>query len=157
MPRKNPNYHDWIKRHTHCQTCGKYSDIGLDPSHVKSRGAGGGDERNLVAQDRRCHQEYHRLGLTLFNAAYRVDMRRIADENWNTWRVLQSNPTRTTVEQSPSEVRESEGIPDEGINGLSGSGEVDLYQREIKAAEGRSRSRLDMVQKAKKGGHHGKV
>lgn len=42
-----------------------------DPHHVKSRGAGGGDTSdNLLPLCRRCHQEWHRIGIESFTEKY---------------------------------------------------------------------------------------
>jgi hypothetical protein len=51
---------------TRCAGCGGSP---TDRAHIKSRGAGGGDEEsNVVALCRRCHQRQHQVGWSKFMA-----------------------------------------------------------------------------------------
>lgn len=50
---------DWARQRGVCEVCGKHRPT--EPHHVKSKGAGGGDERsNVVSICRTCHDSVHR-------------------------------------------------------------------------------------------------
>lgn len=157
MPKKNPDYHEWIKRQTHCSTCGKYSDSGLDPSHVKSRGSGGGDEKNLIPQCRECHSNYHRLGRTLFEGLKRVDMRQLANKYWGEWSGIPFSGSGTAVKQSPVNEGEVRDLSYQRSNELPVSGSAHLPIEEGETFDRGVGGRDRLVPKAKKRGSHGKV
>lgn len=55
-------------RHMPCAACGARPS---DPDHVKTRGAGGGDERwNLIPLCRQHHMERHKQGLRHMDQKY---------------------------------------------------------------------------------------
>lgn len=68
-----------------CCTCGRpgvLHDNGcyyLDPSHVKSRGSGGGDENNIVPQCRECHTRYGIMGRRRYEETHEVNMQDLAN------------------------------------------------------------------------------
>jgi hypothetical protein len=49
--RRDPKYIAWIKERD-CLNCGKRP---VDPAHIKTRGAGGDDRKNVVPLCRSCH------------------------------------------------------------------------------------------------------
>lgn len=63
MPVSDPELLALIRR-TACLGCGSIPPEGVDAHHVKTRGAGGGDEFwNLLALCRSCHREIHTIGM----------------------------------------------------------------------------------------------
>jgi hypothetical protein len=62
-----------------CLVCGTHSD----PHHVKSRGAGGKDERNIVPLCRVHHTEGHTIGWKTFQKKYGLDLKTVAVELWD--------------------------------------------------------------------------
>lgn len=76
-------YLDWIRGQP-CATCGfpgvMHPDgrVLNDPSHIKSRGAGGGDMGNLIPQCRGCHTEMHTVGVQEFERRAKIDVRDLA-------------------------------------------------------------------------------
>ncbi len=71
---------EWI-RGLACATCG--APAPSDPSHVRSRGAGGTAE-DLIPQCRGCHRRLHDLGRRTFEAEIGVDLGELAEryERW---------------------------------------------------------------------------
>ncbi len=61
---------DWI-RELDCATCG--ASAPSDPSHVRSRGAGG-TAADLIPQCRACHQRMHETGRWTFEEEVGVDL-----------------------------------------------------------------------------------
>ena len=63
---KHPEYAEYITRHE-CVDCGGYSEEDkynvwrCDASHVKSKGSGGGEYKNLIPQCRKCHIKFESL------------------------------------------------------------------------------------------------
>jgi hypothetical protein len=53
-----------------------------DAAHVRSRGAGGNDEANLVPLCRDHHQEQHRIGIRSFETRYGLDLKAEAHALW---------------------------------------------------------------------------
>ena len=60
---KTPKFIEWIRKN-YCHLCGKcdwideYGDPRVDPSHLKTRGAGGQDIDNTVPMCRACHMAF---------------------------------------------------------------------------------------------------
>jgi len=60
---KNQEYADFISRMA-CVDCGEYHGVDrfgnprVDASHVKTKGSGGGEFKNLIPQCRRCHIKF---------------------------------------------------------------------------------------------------
>lgn len=70
-PLKSKNNIAAIKRQC-CKVCGKRN---VDVHHIKSRGAGGGDElSNLMALCREHHTEIHAIGRETFGNKYGLDI-----------------------------------------------------------------------------------
>lgn len=53
-----------------------------EAAHVKSRGAGGHAECNLIALCTRCHGELHHVGRKSFEAKYGIQLGAIAADLW---------------------------------------------------------------------------
>jgi hypothetical protein len=62
-----------------CCCCGA---PGSDPHHVKSRGAGGQDENNLVPLCRTCHTSVHTRGRATFEKFLGFSLTDLATEYW---------------------------------------------------------------------------
>ncbi|MEL7058619.1 MAG: hypothetical protein AAGN46_01195 [Acidobacteriota bacterium] len=78
----------WI-RSLPCSTCRAPGPS--DPSHVRSRGAGG-TAADLIPQCRRCHQRYHQIGAGSFAAEVGVDLRDLAASYEAFWQAMQALP-----------------------------------------------------------------
>lgn len=69
-----------------CAICGKpgtLHDDGryyLDPSHVKTRGSGGGDLGNVYPSCRACHQKLHKVGVKKFGQINGIDLAALATD-----------------------------------------------------------------------------
>lgn len=72
-------YKDWIKLQK-CVACGSFP---VDPCHVKTRGAGGKDEKNLIPLCRHCHIEQHQIGIKTFADKYKLDFDYLTKVFWN--------------------------------------------------------------------------
>ena len=59
-------------RHLDCLVSGCH--LPTDPHHVKTRGAGGRDESNLVPLCRVHHSECHQIGRKTFSKKYNLDL-----------------------------------------------------------------------------------
>lgn len=70
-----------IIRRMACLTC--YARRGDPPHHVKTRGSGGKDERNVVPLCWKCHSEVHTIGTKTFADKYAIDLRWEAEVLWN--------------------------------------------------------------------------
>lgn len=90
--QKNRAYLDWVARQPCCgcgskgvyhEAVGEYLNT---PSHVKSRGAGGGDELNTVSHCFSCHQKLGRWGAMLFWQVTGVNLHRVARETYEKWK-----------------------------------------------------------------------
>ena len=68
--RRCPEYLAYI-RTLPCVICGA---SGVDPAHVRSRGAGGDDVGNTVPLCRECHDSQHTVGRVSFERKHRVDL-----------------------------------------------------------------------------------
>ncbi len=75
----------WVKllpcalwRHPDHECVGK-----VDPCHVKTKGAGGGDRANLVPMCRGGHDEQHHVGIRTFQKKYGYDMAAHARRVWD--------------------------------------------------------------------------
>ena len=86
MSKKDRAYLDWIARQHSCSTCGspgvmhENGEYLLQPSHVKSRGSGGGDLNNVIPQCWKCHEKFHRMGQSLFQLIFEIDLKQKAKE-----------------------------------------------------------------------------
>jgi hypothetical protein len=69
MASDNPFYRDWI-RELPCLICRR----GAEAAHVVSKGAGGGDEDNLVPLCHEHHMEQHAAGIKSFQDRYAIDL-----------------------------------------------------------------------------------
>ena len=78
-----PDFRAWIREHGRCVVCRSRN---VDPHHVRSRGAGGGDRENIVPLCRLHHDEVGRLGRPSFEAKYRVELRAVAGLTWRIYR-----------------------------------------------------------------------
>lgn len=56
---KDKKYIEWIKTWS-CYICGVQGKH-VDPSHIKTRGSGGGDLNNVLPMCRSCHYRFERL------------------------------------------------------------------------------------------------
>jgi 5-methylcytosine-specific restriction endonuclease McrA len=65
-----------------CLVCGR---VPADAAHVKSRGAGGGWDRNLVGLCRTHHTEQHTIGIKTFQTKYNVDLKAEAEAISDEW------------------------------------------------------------------------
>ena len=90
---KNREFLDWIARQPHCATCGasgvyheSTGEFLLDPSHIISRGAGGGDIGNALPSCRDCHTKLHRIGVTLFSLLVKKDLKVLAMAYAKRWK-----------------------------------------------------------------------
>ena len=71
----NPTYRSFIRDFPcHIPLCPERSEC----AHIKSRGAGGKDERNIVPLCRSHHREQHTIGIQSFAAKYGLDLPLIA-------------------------------------------------------------------------------
>lgn len=70
----------WISEQPCCVCRFHFSD----PHHVRTRGAGGGDEY-LVPLCRACHTEVHMKGVATFISRYGVDLWRLAEMMEQEW------------------------------------------------------------------------
>lgn len=77
--RKNPDFVEYI-REQWCCCCGT---PGSDPHHVKTRGAGGQDEKNLVPLCRICHTTVHTRGRVTFERMMGVSLEALALDYWD--------------------------------------------------------------------------
>lgn len=74
---------EWIRLHS-CCVCGSpgvLHEDGMwrnDPSHIKSRGAGGEDFGNVVPKCRFCHSRYHSMGRKKFQEKHQINLSKIA-------------------------------------------------------------------------------
>ncbi len=73
---------EWI-RGLECATCG--APPPSDPSHVKSRGAGG-KAADLIPQCRRCHRRLHDVGRRTFEVEEGVDLAELVERYEALWR-----------------------------------------------------------------------
>jgi hypothetical protein len=92
LRNKNREFLDWIARQP-CCTCGSNGvehngEYLVTPSHVRSRGAGGGDEGNVVPHCMECHHKLGKWGPLLFRQVMRIDLHRVAKEMWEKWESL---------------------------------------------------------------------
>lgn len=69
-PEADWDYRNWIKE----QPCLIGNDCmwGVDPHHVRSRGAGGRDHKNIVPLCRKHHTELHTIGKVTFEDKYKL-------------------------------------------------------------------------------------
>lgn len=72
---------NWVKREFDCLVNNYACSGPVDPHHVVSRGAGGGDEQ-VVSLCRFHHDGIHRLGKDAFEKCYRVDLAETAAALW---------------------------------------------------------------------------
>ena len=66
-----------------CLVCGRAPS---DAAHVRSKGAGGGWDRNLVPLCRVHHTEQHQIGIKTFQTKYNLDLKAEAEaisDDWN--------------------------------------------------------------------------
>jgi hypothetical protein len=57
----------------------------VDGHHVKSRGSGGIDERNIIPVCRICHSKIHSYGKKRVEDMLVIDLQQIADQVWGLW------------------------------------------------------------------------
>ncbi len=77
-------YQRWVRGQgclIHDSRCSSVWDV----AHVVSRGAGGADRDNVVCLCRHHHEEQHRIGIKSFEQRYGVDLRRVAQDLWDTY------------------------------------------------------------------------
>jgi len=74
----------------------------IDPAHVRSRGAGGQDEGNVIPLCRRHHDEQHRRGVLTWQLDRRVDMRAEAER---VARLVREHECEDWPEQGPAGCR----------------------------------------------------
>ena len=68
----NPRaYLNWIKFN---QSCVVSKERMVDPHHLRSRGAGGGERNNIVPLRRKYHVELHSIGVKTFAEKYGLDL-----------------------------------------------------------------------------------
>ena len=79
-----PEYRDWVRTFG-CITPRRECSGPIDLHHVKSRGAGGKDQANLVPLCHYHHMNGHSRGWQTFQKQYDVDLRHIATRLWETW------------------------------------------------------------------------
>lgn len=79
---------DWISRQRYCVTCGgigvyheEFGEYLLNPSHIRSRGAGGQDVGNVIPQCAKCHARWHNGNLAQSRHELQ-DMASIIGEIW---------------------------------------------------------------------------
>lgn len=76
---QNRKFLDYIKE-LPCCVCGAWPS---DPSHIRSKGAGGPDEFfNVVPKCRKCHTEYHQYGITKFIEKYPIFKKVLRERGW---------------------------------------------------------------------------
>lgn len=69
------SYKEFIKKQECCiKPCNNYI---VDPHHVKTRGAGGKDEENLIPLCRKHHTELHTIGRMSFQIKYDLDYEKL--------------------------------------------------------------------------------
>ena len=88
VPKKrravDEEYKIWISLQEHCCICGSPGiahDDGtyrLDPNHITTKGAGGGDRGNLLPFCRKDHVKFHKLGRSLFSQLVKKDLHALA-------------------------------------------------------------------------------
>lgn len=79
-------YREWIRAHGCVVSNGEcYGPI--DACHVKSRGAGGSDPKNLFSACRKHHAEQHTLGIKSFGAKYGFSLPRVAQQLWVVYQI----------------------------------------------------------------------
>ena len=72
--RSDPAYRAWIRQQP-CLLANVARCRGVvEACHVKSKGAGGGDQANLYPACSRHHAEQHAIGIRTFQAKYSVDL-----------------------------------------------------------------------------------
>lgn len=77
LRRSFPTHRSFVKRH---QCAVKGCEEGpVEFHHVKTRGAGGGDEFGVPLCARH-HKEFHDIGIATFEAKHRIDLRALAAE-----------------------------------------------------------------------------
>ena len=82
---RNEPYRQWVRQHG-CLLAGQHECWGLiEFCHVTSRGAGDVDEGNGFPACSRGHAEQHRIGIKSFERRYGVELRRVAQELWDTY------------------------------------------------------------------------
>lgn len=86
--QKNREFLDWIARQL-CVCGAPGVEHGhewlVTPSHIRSRGAGGRDVGNVVPMCMKCHHAYGKLGKTLFEKLYKLDLRQLAKGYEKQW------------------------------------------------------------------------
>lgn len=92
-PIRDDAFREWIRAQPchlgdrdPCE-CGGYQRVSnrhlaTECSHIKSRGAGGGDPANIVPQCGTHHKELHRIGRKTFERRYGVALAVEADDYW---------------------------------------------------------------------------
>lgn len=89
-PKKPPvvdeAFREWI-RNQPCVALGAACLGPVDACHVKSRGAGGADPKNLFSACRKHHAEQHTLGIKSFGAKYGFSLPRVAQQIWIVYQI----------------------------------------------------------------------
>ncbi len=76
--RSDPAYRAWIRQQP-CLLANVARCRGVvEACHVKSKGAGGGDQANLYPACSRHHAKQHRMGIRTFQVTYGLDLPAIA-------------------------------------------------------------------------------
>lgn len=84
--RSDPAYRAWIRQqpcvladHPVARARGGCRGV-IEPCHVKSKGASGGDQANLYPGCSRHHEEQHQTGIRSFQTRYGINLRALATE-----------------------------------------------------------------------------
>lgn len=90
MAKARSLYAEWIARKVCCVCSGQayHEDVGewlSIPHHVKTRGAGGKEEGNLVPLCQSCHNRIHAMGAARFQDMCGVSVYLIARKLGNEW------------------------------------------------------------------------
>ena len=84
-------FKEWISSLPRC-VCGRFGerhDDGkryLHPHHVRTKGAGGGDDANLLGVCWICHSEFHQLGIKRWEDKRGIDSKKTAVVLFNLFR-----------------------------------------------------------------------
>ena len=82
---KNPAFIKFI-RGLPCLVC-KSNIMNVDPHHIKSRGAMGGDSGNVVPLCRIHHTMIHTYGTKTFEGKFKLNLKAFAEELWKIWNI----------------------------------------------------------------------
>jgi len=93
---KNREFLNWIARQT-CLCGSPGVEHGhewlVTPSHIRSKRASGIDVGNVVPMCMECHHKYGKMGRTLFEKTYKINLRQLAKDYGEQWSKSQSLET----------------------------------------------------------------